>query len=285
MTSCRTGSGEHDEVDPRDQQAAEHDPEHDPERGADQRRDHALVPDHPAHLPPRHADRAQHPELARPLEDGEHERVDDPEEADEDRQREQHVEDVQDALERRDLVVDELVAGLRLGVREVLQRRLERRRVRVRLAALILTNVKRFSRVRRCRRRRSRSRSSRGRTASRRSAGRRCPRTTSRSVSPLGVSDDDRRADLQVVVLRVVVVDERAVRRRGRRRRPASRPSSRASAPAALSGSTAVSELVLPKIRASPARTLAIASTPGAFAAASAAPIGIGLKLFCAVIA
>jgi len=38
-------------------------------------------------------------------------------------------------------------------------------------------------------------------------------------------------------------------------------------------------------MRASPARTLAIVSTPGAFAAALAALIGIGEKLFCAVIA
>ena len=62
--------------------AAEHDPEHDPERAADQRGDHALVADHPPHLAARHPDRAQHPELARPLEHRQHERVDDPEQAD-----------------------------------------------------------------------------------------------------------------------------------------------------------------------------------------------------------
>ena len=42
----------------------------------------ALVPDHPPDLTAGHPDRPQHPDLARPLEDGEHERVDDPEEAD-----------------------------------------------------------------------------------------------------------------------------------------------------------------------------------------------------------
>ena len=50
-------------------------------------------------------------------------------------------------------------------------------------------------------------------------------------------------------------------------------------------GSTAVSVLVLPKTSASPARTLAIDSSPGVFAAAFAALTGIGEKLFCAVIA
>jgi len=39
------------------------------------------------------------------------------------------------------------------------------------------------------------------------------------------------------------------------------------------------------KTRASPVRTLVTVSTPGAFAAAFAALVGIGLKLFCAVIA
>ena len=44
----------------------------------------------------RHADRAQHPDLARALEHRQDERVHDPEQAHDDRQREQHVEDVQD---------------------------------------------------------------------------------------------------------------------------------------------------------------------------------------------
>ena len=51
------------------------------------------------------------------------------------------------------------------------------------------------------------------------------------------------------------------------------------------SGSTAVTNSVLSKMRASPVRVLATASTPGTFATASAASVGIGEKLFCAVIA
>ncbi len=52
-----------------------------------------------------------------------------------------------------------------------------------------------------------------------------------------------------------------------------------------IDASTAVSTRVLPKTEVSPARTLAIDSTPGVVAAASEALIGIGEKLFCAVIA
>ena len=83
----------------------EHSEEHadgDPERGADQRGDDALVPDHPPDLPAGHADRPQHPELAGALEDRQHERVDDAEQAHDHRQAEQHVEDLQ---ELRDLLV------------------------------------------------------------------------------------------------------------------------------------------------------------------------------------
>ena len=77
------------------EERGEPDPERDPERRADQRGDHRLVPDHPARLAPGHADRAQHPELARALEDGQDERVHDPEEADDDREPEQDVEQVE----------------------------------------------------------------------------------------------------------------------------------------------------------------------------------------------
>ena len=52
-----------------------------------------------------------------------------------------------------------------------------------------------------------------------------------------------------------------------------------------MPGSTAVANSVSPKMRASPVRTLPTAVTPGASAAASAAAVGIGEKLFCAVIA
>ena len=82
----------------------------------------------------------------------------------------------------------------------------------------------------------------------------------------------------------VAVVDERAVR--SECCEAACDPSfhSRVSTLSA-SGSTAVTNSVVPKMRASPVRVLAIASTPGAFAAASAASVGIGEKLFCAVMA
>ena len=52
-----------------------------------------------------------------------------------------------------------------------------------------------------------------------------------------------------------------------------------------IPGSTAVANSVESKTRTSPVRTLPIAVTPGACAAASAAEVGIGEKLFCAVIA
>ena len=62
-----------------------------PRIAADQRGDHRLVADHPPHLAARGADRAQHAELARALGDREHERVDDAEQRDDDRQRQQRV--------------------------------------------------------------------------------------------------------------------------------------------------------------------------------------------------
>ena len=59
----------------------EEDPERNAHRRADQRRDDALVADHAPRLAAGHADRAQHPELTRALVDGQHERVDHPEQA------------------------------------------------------------------------------------------------------------------------------------------------------------------------------------------------------------
>jgi hypothetical protein len=52
-----------------------------------------------------------------------------------------------------------------------------------------------------------------------------------------------------------------------------------------VAGFTAVAKMRFPNASASPVRTFPTASTPGAFAAASAALIGIGEKLFCAVTA
>ena len=92
-----------------------------PSSGSDQRRDHALVPDHPPRLPSGQPDRPQHADLTRALVDRQHERVDDPEDADDDREREQDVEDVQHLLEAGDLIVGELLPRLRLRVRERLQ--------------------------------------------------------------------------------------------------------------------------------------------------------------------
>ncbi len=78
----------------------------------------------------RHADRAQHAELARALEDGQHERVDDPEQADDDRQREQHVEQVQAACRSPAPGCLELALGLDLRVREARERAFQPARVR-----------------------------------------------------------------------------------------------------------------------------------------------------------
>ncbi len=95
--------------------------ERDPERGTDQRRDHSLVPDHPPRLAARHADRAQHPDLAGALEHRQDERVHDPEQADDDREPEQDVEQDQELVQPGLLVLDELLLGLDLRVGEGLQ--------------------------------------------------------------------------------------------------------------------------------------------------------------------
>ena len=173
-----------------------------PMNGADQRGDHALVPDHPPHLAARHPDRAQHAELARPLEHGEDERVHDPEQADDHREREQHVEDVQHRVQAGDLVVDELLLRLHLRVREAASAALERRPVGVGLAALHLHERVDVQRLSGSPRPRPRRRSSRGRTASRRWAGRRCPRTSSGGSSRSTKVSVDGRADGEVVVSR-----------------------------------------------------------------------------------
>ena len=89
-------------------QQRQEDPERESERRADQRGDDALVADHAARLAPRHPDRTQHPELARPLEDRQRERVHHPEEADDDREREQDVEQQQELLDLLILLVDPL---------------------------------------------------------------------------------------------------------------------------------------------------------------------------------
>jgi hypothetical protein len=93
------------------------------------------VTDHPPHLTPAGADRAQHADLTGALEHGEHQCVDDPEQAHHDRQGQQHVEDVEHAGEAGDLVVDELLAGLHLGVGKRVHHPVERARVGLALAS------------------------------------------------------------------------------------------------------------------------------------------------------
>jgi len=66
----------------RGHERGERDAEREPDSRPDEGGDHALVPHHAAGLPAGHPDRAQHPELARPLVDREDERVHHAEEAD-----------------------------------------------------------------------------------------------------------------------------------------------------------------------------------------------------------
>ena len=99
MISCVTGRVKSMKSIAGHQQGPERDPEQDSEDAADRRRDDALVSDHAPNLTARHADGAQHADLPGPLEHREHERVHDPEEADENREREQDVEDVEHGVQ------------------------------------------------------------------------------------------------------------------------------------------------------------------------------------------
>ena len=108
-------------------QRGQQDPQREPERGADQRRDHALVADHPPRLPAGHADRAQHAQLAGPLEDRQHERVDHAEQRHDHREREHHVQQVQEVREPGRVLARELRAGVQHGVAERLGGRRQRR--------------------------------------------------------------------------------------------------------------------------------------------------------------
>ena len=113
----------------RDERRQEH-ADGDSERGADQRRHDALVPDHPAHLAARHADRPQHPELTSALEDGQDERVHHPEQADDHREPEQRVDDVEErARDPCHPGVLELSRVCTSRVREAGERALQRVRV------------------------------------------------------------------------------------------------------------------------------------------------------------
>ena len=168
------------------------------------------MPDHPPSLSPRHPDRAQHPQLTRPFEHGQHERVHDPEQADDHGQRQQHVEQAEDVVQRLLEVRLELRGGLDLRVRETRRRRLERLRVRVAHAAARVEEghlVLGVDVVRVEERVRDRHRSER------RSALRELedPLDFQRQGLRGRRLERHRRPDVQVVFLRELVVDEGAV--------------------------------------------------------------------------
>ena len=64
------GNSERDSAERVVEQHGKPEPKRNPKCRAKQSRDHRLVPDHPARLPPRHADGSQHADLAGSLEDG-----------------------------------------------------------------------------------------------------------------------------------------------------------------------------------------------------------------------
>ena len=209
-------------------------PDHGADQGADHRRDQRLVADHPADLRLRGADRAQHPDLARPLVDRQDEGVDDAEEADDHRQRQQHVDQRQQLVDPVLLLLLELLLVARLGLREAVREQL-------------------VDPVARSRRRRRRARSRRGSAKSWRASNcfrsvsigsaRLATRSWTRSRTLPSIADRDllagrrlqrqRVADRDAVVLGPLRLDDRLVgaeagQRRSRRRRPsrAWRPSS-----------------------------------------------------------
>ena len=180
----------------------------DPECGADQGRDDALVSDHLARLRPREAHGAQHADLTRALEHRQDERVHDSEQADDHGQREQHVQQADDAVERFLEVRLEFLVRLDLRVRKAGCGCAECLRVRIRHAALDVDErhlVLRVDVVLVEQRVRDRHR------AERRPTLRELEDAVDLQVEDLaGRSlDRDRRADVEVVLLRVLVVDER----------------------------------------------------------------------------
>ena len=89
------------------------------------------MPHHSADLTTRHADGAHHADLAGALEHGKHERIDHPEQADDDRQREQHIQQVQELVDRLLHLVLELITRLELRVGERAEVALQGRGIRV----------------------------------------------------------------------------------------------------------------------------------------------------------
>ena len=110
----------------------------------------------------------------------------------------------------RDLVVDERLPVLRLRVREVGERLVERRLVRIRLAALHLHERVEVPRLRRLA---VPDRCGHGHGAERRASGRRFEDALHDEslVRPVREGQLDRRAELQIVVVGEGVVDEHAV--------------------------------------------------------------------------
>ena len=96
----------------------ERDADDDSDHGTDEGGDLALDPDHSLELAACHAHRAQGADLPGPLDDREYERVDDPEQADDDRERKQHVEQIEHKRDRCLLALDVRGDRLDLGVGE-----------------------------------------------------------------------------------------------------------------------------------------------------------------------
>ena len=100
------------------QRLGEGDPETGSDDDADQRteegEDHRFRSDHDANLPTFHADRPEQADLVRALEDGEHQRVDDPDEGDEYGQGEERVDQAEELVDLGLLRRLELGAGLDL---------------------------------------------------------------------------------------------------------------------------------------------------------------------------
>ena len=94
----------------------------DPQDAADDRRDRRLVADHPPQLAAGHAHRPQHADLPRPLEHRQRERVDDPDQADDQAHRQQDVEELEEAVHEVLGVLLVLGVRLHLGRGERLQR-------------------------------------------------------------------------------------------------------------------------------------------------------------------
>ena len=177
-------------------------PDHGADDRADHRRDQRLVADHPADLRLRGADRAQHADLAGALVDRQHERVDDAEEADDHRQREQHVDQREQLVDPVLLLLLELLLVAGLSLREpVLEQLCRSGRGRVGVGA------------------RARSRSGRRSPGGRRNCSRRVSigRATRRDqqLDPIADAADD--ADRHLVSGRGL---QRRRRRRRRRRCP-----------------------------------------------------------------